>query len=130
MVANAIARIIAAFSDDGCRGAGPTAEESFSCTSYSIVPARVCLGLADFLSLGICVRGQVRQLSEVLRCLLAVACAIGSTASSPERAEAVGGLLERGVEFVQGSCRLPRLKKQFPQQFAEWIEPILHRHVL
>src|ERR1700737_2804554 len=52
---------------------GQTAEESFSCTTYSIVSARICLGLADFLPFGICVLGQVNQLAEVLRCLLAVA---------------------------------------------------------
>src|SRR6202163_1217862 len=109
---------------------GPTAEESFSYTTYSIVSARICLGLADFLPFGICVPGQVHQLAEVLRCLLAVACAVGSAGSSPERAEAVGGLLERGLELVQGSCGLAHLKQQFRQQFAERIEAILHRHVL
>src|SRR6266404_6291149 len=108
---------------------GQTAEESFSCTTYSIVSARICLGLADFLPLGICVLGQVHQLAEVFGCLLAVACAVGSAGNSPECTEAVGGLLERGLELVQGSCGLPHLKQQLRQQFAERIEAILHRHV-
>src|ERR1700738_5594045 len=93
---------------------GQTAEESFSCTTYSIVSARICLGLADFLPFGICVPGQVHQLAEVLRCLLAVACAGGSAGSSPERAEAVGGLLERGLELFQGSGGLGPVQTSFP----------------
>src|SRR6202163_3340989 len=92
---------------------GPTAEESFSCTTYRIVSARVCLCLADFVPLGIRVLGQIHQLAEVLRCLLAVACAVGGAGSSPERAEAVGGLLEPDLELGQGSCGLPHLKQQF-----------------
>ena len=56
-----------------------------------------------------------------------VACTVGSTGGSPERSETVGGLLERGLELVQGGCGLPRLKQQFPQQFAERIEAILNR---
>src|SRR6267378_513806 len=74
--------------------------------------------------------GPDQPASEVLRCLLAVACAVGGAGSSPERAEAVGGLLEPDLELGQGSCGLPHLKQQFRQQFAERIEAILHRHVL
>src|SRR5882757_7253625 len=72
-VAKAIARIIGISRGDGRRAPGQTAKESFSCTTYSIVSARVCLGLADFQPLGIRVLGQINQLAEVLRCLLAVA---------------------------------------------------------
>src|SRR6266480_2383699 len=115
---------------DGCRAPGPTAEESFSCTAYGIISARVCLGLTDFLPLRVSVLGQVHQLAKVIGGLLAVTCAVGSAGGSPERAEAVRRLLKRDLELVQGRCGLPCLQKQFRQQFAERIETILHRHML
>src|ERR1700730_5206502 len=99
---------------DGCRALSPTTEELFSYTTYRIISARVCLGLTDFLPLRISVLGQVHQLAEVLGCLLAVTRAVGSAGGSPERAEAVGGLLERSLELVQGGCGLPHLKQKFP----------------
>ena len=86
----------------------PAGEESFSYNTYGVVLAQICLGLTDFLPLGIRVLGHVHQLAEIFRCLLAIACAVGSTAGSPERTVAIGRLLERRLEFVQGSCWLDR----------------------
>src|SRR5260370_26236795 len=111
-------------------GVGQTAEDSFSCPTSGIVSVGVCLGLTDFLPLGIGILGQVYQLAEILGCLQAVTCAFGSAGGPRERAEAVGGLLERSLELVQGSRRLSHLKQQLPQQFAERTEAILHRRVL
>jgi hypothetical protein len=56
-----------------------------------------------------------------------VSAFVAKTASWPE---AIGSLLERGLELVQGSCRLPHFKQHFRQQFAERIKAILHRHML
>jgi len=102
-----MARIIVVSRIDGCRAPGPTAEESFSCTAYGIISARVCLGLTDLLPLRISVLGQVHQLAEVLGCLLVVTCAVGSASGSPERAEAIGSRLERDLEFVQAAAGCP-----------------------
>ena len=47
---------------------------------------RECLGLPDFLPLGIGVLGQVHELAVVLGCLLAIARRIRGTGNSQERA--------------------------------------------
>src|SRR5690349_1313733 len=92
--------------------------KSFSRSAYRIVLARVCPGLTDFLPLRVSVAGQVHQLAKVIGGFLTVAYAVGSAGGSPERAEAIGRLLERGLELSQGGCGLPCLQKQFRQQFA------------
>ena len=102
----------------------------FSRTTYRVVLARICLGYTDFLPLRIGVAGQVHQLAKVLGGFVVITCAVSGAGGSPEHAEAVGGLLERDLELVQGSSGLPRLKEELGQQFAERIEAVLHRHML
>src|SRR5215472_12974948 len=125
-VAVAIARIIVLIAIN--LASSQTAEESLSCTTYSVIP-QICLGLTDFLPLSVGVLGQLKQLAEILGCLLAVVGTVGSPRRSPEPAETIGGLLERSLELVQGGCRLPYLEEQFRQQFSEREEAVLHRHV-
>src|SRR5215467_13699662 len=114
-MANAIVRIIIV-SRDAAAGAG--SRQVLLCASAILSsPRKECLCLADFLSFGIGVLCEVGELAEVLGCLLAVACGIGGAGSAPVSAEAVRGLLERGLEFGQGSCRQPHPKQQVRQQF-------------
>src|SRR2546423_14874558 len=96
-----------------------------SCSNQS--PFRQeCLGLSDFRPLGIGILGQVGQLAEIVRSFLTVACRLGRTCSARECAEAVRGLLERGLELFQSGRRLPSFEQQLPQQLAERIEAIFH----
>src|SRR6266853_518858 len=126
IMANAIVRIIIVSRD----AAAGSRRVPLCASPILSSPCQECLSLADFLSLGIGVLGEVDEFAEVRGCLLAVACHVGGAGGSPVRAEAVRGLLERGLELGQGSCRLPHLKQQIRQQFAERIEAILHRDVL
>src|SRR6185312_16332848 len=96
---------------DGCRALGQAAKKLFSCSTYRVVLARIFPSHADFLPLRIGIVGQARQLAIVISGLLAVANAVGSARSSPERAETVGRLLEGSLELVQGGSRLPCLKE-------------------
>src|SRR6266853_771802 len=126
IMANAIVRIIIVSRD----AAAGSRRVPLRASAILSSPRQECLSLADFLSFGISVLGEVDQLAEVLGCLLAVACCIGSACGSPVRAEPVRGLFERGLVLGQGGCRLPHLKQEVRQQFAERIEAILHRDVL
>src|SRR6266404_3568193 len=119
IIANATDRIIVISRPHGFRARVRATRQLFSCGTCRIVLARVCPGLTDFLPFRISVLGQVHQLAKVIGGFLVGTCAVGSAGGSPERAEAVGGLLERDLELVQGSRGLPRLKEQFRQQFAE-----------
>src|SRR5215468_7256929 len=89
-----------------------------------------CLGLADFLPLGIGVFCELHELAEIFGRLLAVACTVGGAGGAPVCAKAVWSVLERGLVLPQGSRGLSRFKQQIRQQFAQRIEPILHRYVL
>src|SRR5207244_3008745 len=85
----------------GTRGGPPDGRGVFfRATAISLTWRQECLGLPGFLPVGIGVPGQVHQLAGVLGWLLAVTCAVGSAGGSAERAEAVGGLLERGFELA------------------------------
>src|SRR5882757_4606690 len=130
IIANATDRIIVISRPDGFRARVRATRQLFSCSTCRIVLARVGPGLTDFLPLRVSVFGQIHQLAKVLGGFLVVTCAVSGAGGSPEHSEAVGGLLERDLELVQGSSGLPRLKEQFRQQFAERIETILHRHML
>src|SRR5262249_29166733 len=121
MTASPVVPIILVSLVGGCRGRAPKPRHFLRGSAMLSPPRQECLSLANVLSLGIGILGEVDELAEVLRCLLAVACRIGGAGGSPVRAEAVGGLFEGGLELCQGSGRLPHLKQQVSKEFAERI---------
>jgi hypothetical protein len=74
-----------------------------------------CLGFLRFRPLGIGILRQVHELAVELGRLLAISRRIRGTGNAQEGAVAVGGLLERRLEFVQGGSRLARFQRGVPQ---------------
>src|SRR5262249_62183290 len=84
-------------------------------TAILSLPRQKRLGLPHFLPLGIGVLGEVYELAKILRSLRSVAHRIGRACGTPESAEAVGCVLERGLVFLERRRGLADFQQQLGQ---------------